>query len=271
MEYETFQPNPDLDLFVNCYWTLVVPASDAPVKQRIIPDGLVEMAFILGEDIKRYTSEEEFIIQPRAMFLGQTMEPFYIEPTGYVNTFSVRFYPYGFAQLAKSDLNVFANKETPLAEIFDQSEVDELQTKIVNASNTIQRIEIVEEWIQKKMPSKIEIDGLVQSTLDAMIESFGSKSIRTILSDKPSLRRRLERKFMRYIGVSPKQMGKVIRFQAALKFMLNQEPENLTEIAHRFQYFDQAHFIKDFKDFTGIIPKELLMNQNMKLSSLFYK
>lgn len=124
--------------------------------------------------------------------------------------------------MAKSDLNVFANKETPLAEIFDQSEVDELQTKIVNASNTIQRIEIVEEWIRKKMPSKIEIDGLVQSTLDAMIESFGSKSIRTILSDKPSLRRRLERRFIRYIGVSPKQMGKVIRFQAALKFMLNQ-------------------------------------------------
>ncbi len=92
----------------------------------------------------------------------------------------------------------------------------------MNASNTIQRIEIVEEWIRKKMPSKIEIDGLVQSTLDAMIESFGSKSIRTILSDKPSLRRRLERRFIRYIGVSPKQMGKVIRFQAALKFMLNQ-------------------------------------------------
>ncbi len=271
MEYETFQPNSDLDLFVNCYWTLVVPATDNPIKQRIIPDGLVEMAFILGDDIKRYTSEQDFILQPRAMFLGQTMDPFYIEPTGYVNTFSVRFYPYGFAQLAKKDLNVFANKETPLAEIFDESEVTEFQNRIVNASNTKKRIEIVEEWIRNKMPSKIEIDALVQSTLDSMIESFGSMSIRTILSDNLSLRRRLERKFIRFIGVSPKQMGKVIRFQAALKFMLNQESENLTELAHKFQYYDQAHFIKDFKDFTGIIPKELLKNQSMKLSSLFYK
>jgi hypothetical protein len=40
------------------------------------------MAFILGDDIKRYTSQDEFILQPRAMVLGQTIEPFYIEPSG---------------------------------------------------------------------------------------------------------------------------------------------------------------------------------------------
>ena len=94
MEYQTFLPHSDLDVFVNCYWTLKVPASDAPQKQRIIPDGLIEMAFILGDDIRRYTSQDKYILQPRAMVLGQTMEPFYIQPTGYVDTFSIRFLPH---------------------------------------------------------------------------------------------------------------------------------------------------------------------------------
>lgn len=81
MNYQTFQPHSDLESLVKCYWTLEVPAETDAQRQRIIPDGCIEMAFILGDDIKRYTSEVEFIFQPRALVLGQTIEPFYIEPT----------------------------------------------------------------------------------------------------------------------------------------------------------------------------------------------
>ncbi|MGK6352441.1 DUF6597 domain-containing transcriptional factor [Parapedobacter sp. DT-150] len=84
MNYQTFQPHPDLAPLVKCYWTLEVPADTDSQRQRIIPDGCIEMAFTLGDDIKRCTSENEFILQPRALVLGQTIEPFYIEPTGYV-------------------------------------------------------------------------------------------------------------------------------------------------------------------------------------------
>lgn len=70
MNYQTFQPHPDLESLINCYWTLEVPADNDSKKQRIVPDGCIEMAFILGDDIMRYTSQDEFILQPRAM-LGQ--------------------------------------------------------------------------------------------------------------------------------------------------------------------------------------------------------
>ena len=53
--------------------------------------------------------------------------------------------------------------------------------------------------------------------------------------------------------------------------LLNKKSENLTGIAYESEYFDQAHFTKDFKEFTGINPKEFLGNKNMALSSLFYK
>jgi len=86
-----------LESFNSCHWILEVHAESESQRQRIILDGTIEMALIIGDNLKRYTSEKELFIQPRAMVIGQTIEPFYIEPTGYVNTFTIRFYPYGFA------------------------------------------------------------------------------------------------------------------------------------------------------------------------------
>ena len=68
-----------------------------------------------------------------------------------------------------------------------------------------------------------------------------------------------------------KQLGKVVRLQTALKMLLQEQSESLTKIAYESEYYDQAHFIKDFKEFTGINPKQFLADDKMILSSLFYK
>lgn len=100
--------------------------------------------------------------------------------------------------------------------------------------------------------------------------SRGSTTINTILKEDLSKRRQLERKFLKQVGMSPKQLGKVIRLQTALRMLLNQQSESLTNIAYESEYYDQAHFIKDFKEFTGISPKDFLGDDKMLLSSLFY-
>ena len=82
MDYKTYEPISDLKPLVKLYWTLEVPAEMSGQKQRILPDGCIDMVFILGDDIKRYTSDGSFVIQPRAMVLGQITEPFFVEPTG---------------------------------------------------------------------------------------------------------------------------------------------------------------------------------------------
>lgn len=271
MNYQTFQPSSDLESLISCYWTLEVPAESESQRQRIIPDGTIEMAFILGDDIKRYTSEKEFIMQPRAMVLGQTIEPFYIEPTGYVNTFAIRFYPYGFANFVTMPIKNLANKETPIELLFGEKTANKLKQKIIEAKNSRERIEIIENFLLEKLNEKTTIDSIVKTTIDALLATNGSASISTILKEDLSKRRQLERNFKKQIGVSPKQLGKVIRLQTALKMLLNKKAENLTDIAYESKYFDQAHFIKDFREFTGINPKEFLGNENMALSTLFYK
>ena len=234
MDYQTYEPHPDLEPVINCYWTLEVPATGNAQKQRIIPDGTIEMAFILGDDIKRYTSEDDFILQPRAMVLGQTIEPFYIEPTGYVNTFAIRFYPYGFANFITVPIRTLANKETPIEILFGEKTAKKLEQEIVHATNVKQRIAIIERFLLKKLGEQSTVDNIVKTTIDTLLLTKGGASIGGILKEDLSKRRQLERKFVKQIGISPKQLGKVIRLQSALKMLLNEEAENLVSIASTF-------------------------------------
>jgi AraC-like DNA-binding protein len=271
MDYHTFQPHQDLESLVSCYWTLEVPADAEKQRQRIVPDGCLEMAFILGDDIKRYTTTDEYILQPRAMVLGQTIEPFYIEPVGYVNTFAVRFYPYGFSNFVSVPLKNLVNKETPIELLFDPAKANELQRKIIHAVGTKERIEMVEVFLFDQLNEESTIDKIVKSTVETLLLTKGSAPIKSIIREDLSIRRQLERKFKEQIGISPKQLAKVIRLQSALKMVIHRDTENLTNIAYENAYYDQAHFIKDFREFTGTLPKEFLGDEHMALSALFYK
>ena len=79
----------------------------------------------------------------------------------------------------------------------------------------------------------------------------------------------MERKFSLAVGLSPKQLSKTVRLQAMLKMLLNKEPTSLTALAYEGEYYDQAHFIKDFKEFTGLTPKEFY-GDRLEMSALFY-
>ena len=271
MMYLTFEAQPDLAALVKCYWTLEVPAREDVDRQLIVPDGCIEMAFILGDDIMRYTSDDEFVLQPRAMVLGQITRQFYIKPTGAVDSFAVRFYPYGFASFARVNINTLSNTETPLAALFGEEASRLLSQRVFQANNTRARIDIVEGFLLDRLSEKETIDKIVHEAIEAMLETRGSGAIEDILNDPVSGRRRLERAFRQKIGLSPKQLSKVIRLQAAMKMVLNRQSQSLTEIAYESDYYDQAHFIRDFKEFTGTTPRKFLGAESMSLSAAIYK
>ncbi len=270
MNYETFDPHPDLAAVVKCHWILEVPGNIDTPKQRVIPDGSIEMCFILGDDVRRFTSENEFIIQPRAMVFGQITKPYFVQPTGSVDTFAIRFYPYGFANFIKQPIHKLADCETPLTSLFEERIAKQLEKEIIEANSTQSRIEIIERFLLNRLADQSTIDTIVKSTINILSQTKGSASINSILKEDLSKRRNLERKFSKQVGISPKQLGRIIRLQAALKMMLNEQAETLTQVAYESEYYDQAHFIKDFKEFTGVNPKEYLDHDQMMLSSLIY-
>jgi hypothetical protein len=270
MNYQTFQPQPDLSALVKFYWTLEVPFDPNNQKQKIIPDGCIEMTFNLKDKIKRYVSENDFIIHPDSMVMGQRTKSYFIEPLGDVNSFAICFYPYGFANFVGTPLEKLVDIETPIESLFGEIPAKVLEQKIVQATSTQERIEVIEMFLLDKLNQNATIEDLVKTTVDSLLATNGSSPINQILKDQLSKRRQLERNFKKQIGISPKQLGRVLRLQAALKMLLS-DKKSLTNIAYETEYFDQAHFIKDFKEFIGTTPKEFLGNENMALSTLFYQ
>jgi transcriptional regulator GlxA family with amidase domain len=203
--------------------------------------------------------------------MGQRTKSYFILPVGNVDTFAICFYPIGFVNFIKTPLENLVDKETPISELFGQEAAYELEQQMINAIDSQQRINIIESFLLKKLNEKNTISNIVKSTVDTLLKTNGTTPINILLKDDSSKRRQLERLFRKQIGISPKQLGKAIRLQATLNLLLNKKIETLTDIAYESEYFDQNHFIKDFKDLVGVTPKEYLNNEHMALSALFYK
>lgn len=267
MDYQTFEPHKDLSDFVKCYWTLEGPKEAMPQRQRIVPDGCMEMIFHYGDLYRQYLDDDHSIIQPRCFVFGQLTRPLEIEPMGKTGIFSVRFQPEGFVPFAGMPLKEMDNKAVALEELYGKEGL-EIENKILNAPTTSERIRLIEAFLMYRLKDTGMIDHIVRSTIDTIITANGQLPVNKLSEQMNINRRQLERKFSSNVGLSPKQLCRVIRLQAALKMLLSKQFTSLTALAYEGEYYDQAHFIKDFKEFTGRTPREFY-GENLKMSLLF--
>ena len=83
-----------------------------------------------------------------------------------------------------------------------------------------------------------------------------------VLSDKAGLSsRRLARLFSLEVGLTPKLYARVLRFSRAVQLTRVDRPVDWSDVAERCGYFDQPHFIHDFKEFSGLTPSEYLLRR----------
>lgn len=268
MNYQTFEPGKELSTLVKCYWTLESQKDIDPQRQTIVPDGCMEMIFHYGDLYKQYIENNNSIIQPRCFVIGQLTQPLEIEPTGDTGIFSVRFHPGGFMPFATIPIKEMENKAVSLEKLFAKDGL-EIERNILNTSTTAERINLIEKFLLNRLADTDIIIRIVKSTVETILTASGQLHIDELSRQVNINRRQLERKFSATIGLSPKQLSKTIRLQATLKMLLNKQFTSLTALAYEGEYYDQAHFIKDFKEFTGLTPKEFY-GKNLKMSSLFY-
>ncbi len=269
MEYHTYPPDPDLSTLIKCHWTLYVPKEVPKGRQQVLSDGCMDLIFNLGDEVRRILSGDNYLVQPRAFVLGQITQPMWIEPMGEVETFAVRFHPGSFSYFTPRSMADLANRDTPLSELFDERQVQELEASISEASQPSERISLIEQFLLGVLEASVDLPAFSQSVIDQILQTKGSSSVKAMLGEQVKQRRRLEREFVQRVGTSPKQLCRAIRFQHALKSLLEGK-KKLTEVGYANEYFDQAHFIKDFKDFTGVSPKEFYTDGHFLLSSLLY-
>lgn len=269
MDYNTYPCVSELAVFVKCFWTLEVPAEFSSGRQQVLPDGCMELIFNLGDDVNRVMPDDTTLTQPRAFILGQITKPMWIAPTGRVETFAVRFYPGSFSYFTSLPMTKLADQDTKLEKVFDPSKVESLSSAIKNAPDTQARISILESFLLSVLKDSVDSTDLVRSTVDKILNAGGSIGIKEMMESYERSRRQLERRYSKDVGLSPKQLCRIIRLQEALRAMLDRN-KNLTDVGYDSHYYDQAHFIKDFKDFTGVSPREFYNDDDFILSSLLY-
>lgn len=268
MMYQTFPPGEDLDTFVKCYWTL--EGAETPLqRQRIVPDGCMEMIFHYGDLYKQFTDQSRYIIQPRCFVIGQLTRPLEIEPTGTTGIFAVRFRTGGFTPFATIPVKEMENKAVSTGLLYaDAGRL--LNRNILNAETTAERISIVETFLQERLADQTTIDRVAKQTVELILSANGQCAVDQLARQLHVNRRQLERKFVAMIGLGPKQFSRIIRLQAVLRLLLNQQYNSLTGLAYEGDYYDQAHFIREFRAFTGKTPGDFY-GSNLQLSALFYR
>ena len=252
MHYDTYPVHPDLREFVKCIWTLHGSES-VREKQVIVPDGSMEMIFHYGDLYRQYIKKDQSIVQPKCFVMGQLTEPLTIEPTGITEIFAVRFQPHGFIPFTHLPLSEFENTAVALDKVFGPDGI-KLEEQLWLIDATQDRIKVVEDFLLNQIQEGAVIDRLIKTTIDLIWEANGNFSIQNLSEHSSVNRRKLERKFSSTVGISPKYLSRIIRMQSVLKELIANNYENLTSLAHKEGYYDQAHFIKDFKMFTGQTP-----------------
>jgi AraC-like DNA-binding protein len=227
------------------------------------------LIFLYGDTYKHHSKSGEITTLPKCFLIGQLTEPYVIEPVGVTGSFVVQFKPNGFLPFATIPIKEMENTAVPLEKLFGQKGL-EIEQRILNANTTTEKIQIIETFLIKLLAERKTIDNVVNSTIDTIYTSNGQFSVNEFSKSSNISRRQLARKFSDSIGLSPKQLAKIIRIQTTLKALLNQEITSLTDLAYENEYFDQAHFIKDFKEFTGLTPKEFF-GDDLKMSLIFDK
>jgi AraC-like DNA-binding protein len=116
--------------------------------------------------------------------------------------------------------------------------------------------------------TKDNIVSIAKSGVEILLQMKGDISVDELSGKLNINRRKLERRFSEVIGLSPKQLSKIIRLQSTLKLLSKDPNYSLTTAAIEGNYYDQAHFIHDFKEFTGLSPKQFFAG-SLKMSALF--
>ncbi len=266
MEYNTYAPSQGLTKYIKCFWTLSDDASGAGVRQRIVPDGCMEMIFHLGDHFIQFVSNDSFV-QPKAFVFGQITEPLEIAPSGRSDIFAVRFHPEGFNRFATIPLRSMYDRAVPLDELYGSSGF-ELERCIAAAESVSARMEIVSIFLHQRIIETGGTDELVRSAVDLLIDSKGQQTLQEVVTGIQISRRQLERRFSDEVGLTPKQLSRIIRLQNALAGMKEKRWPSFTVLAAECGYFDQAHFIRDFRAFTGFTPSGFY-GENTRMTGFF--
>ncbi len=264
MIFRTFNPTPPLRPFIRYYWECRVEKEDLPLNQSMFPFGSFELVFnILNPPRMSRIGERTGRAQPASFCPGQFTTPFILK----YNEPSVCFGVSMNAWVGNLIFGVPADQLTNRVINLDRTgQRDSLQIlrKLQTRKDTVSTLEsyVCKRFLQGK------IDTLVQSIATSIMAEPSWLNVRSTLSKSHLTQRRIEQRFLSVTGLTMNRFVRKARFHKAVRLLQTDPSTTLTEMAHELGYYDQPHFINDFKAFTGMTPGEFVA-QRSPMQSFF--
>lgn len=264
MFFKRIEPPAELRQLIECYW-IIENGSTSTSEEKIIPDGFPEIIFHYGDPflIKLANQWEE---QSRTLIAGQLKKFFFLKNTGITGVIGIKLQPTTITHLfdiAAStltdkvlDLSLFPGIEIPfpthatLGSVNHQSLIDTLNTF----------------FLEKVRDFKWDV---AENAVQIIFASKGVISVNQLAHELYVTERQLERVFRNFVGLSPKLYCKIIRFSTIFQCIKKQD-YTWMDVVHDSGFYDQSHFIRNFKTFTGLEPSSYLFGER-NLANFFMK
>lgn len=255
MIIQRIQPSPRLSKLVKCYYYLE-NTNTPELTDTYFADGCVEAVFSIGWDFFKDGQRENW-----AKVIGQILTPRNLRITGTGRSFGIWFYPHTFPTFSPVEMTQLNDRALPWDELFPASFAEVVGNCLCDNSLDI-LIRRTDQFLIERSTkySHKTTDELAAFTIDYLYNQPPDEKLSRLSSLMGVSPRHLQRTFISKTGLTQKQFLRVLRFQHAMHQLCRRTDVNLTGLAHDSGYFDQAHFIREFKTFTGITPSAFQAN-----------
>lgn len=259
VRFETLPPPPELADVVRFYWVFEIEGiHERPYIYRSMADGCAELVF-------HYRSRFAEIVgatrhpETTSSVHAQTAIHRRFEVTRDFGMFGAYLYPYALPRLFGTSAAHFSDTMPDLPSVLGVQGSD-LEERILTAPDHHHRVALLSQFLFRRLDRGKRGNQYAQKAVNIMVKREGQLSVTALAAEMGLSMRQLERLFKDYAGFSPKTYARILRFQSAAREYGNSR-KSLTAIALDCGYYDQAHFIHDFKQFSGYTPGEYFLGR----------
>lgn len=253
MIYYKIPPPPALAAYVRFFWVLEGSLSNGESYiHRSVADGSAEMIFHyngLFETLKGPSATTAF----RAGVDGQSSQFRRYQVHESFGIFGAYLFPYAIPALFGHAAHVLSNQMPDLYTLLGQEGKD-LEEQMMLATDNDERTSVLSKCLLKRLQKYQAPWSGIFAAISHIIQTKGTTDVQTLAGNVCLSTRQFERKFKESAGFSPKLYSRIIRFQAAVA-KYGSVKRSLADVAYDCGYYDQSHFIHDFKEFSGYHPR----------------
>lgn len=223
------------------------------------PSGFIDFAVNISNGSITTVIDGRHILMPKVEILGQLTVPTRLNVTKGTSILVARIYPYANVLFFPNPISDFTNDSIDLDGVLS-TEADQLYDKLAHAKSLEQKIDVLNCFFIRNLKRNEGKLGKVKM-IGQLCNSICNEDVfdMQILANHFGLSERyIQRLFESTVGLTPRIFYNTNRFNKSLE-LIRSSDQQLTSIAYSCGYFDQAHFIKEFRRFTGITPSQARM------------